>query len=150
MAKKKPPKINRNGAQSEYRLLIEHFEDRISRRSGIVFLFRTVEEFQNFVYELVVETAIKGRKIFFKIVGLRTPLSDFPAAGPAICRCEIENLQQGEYALLIDRRTKQVNRFRISFRKKIRILQSTREGKFIEVTTDRNEWSLTSETINAE
>lgn len=150
MAKKKPPKLNRADTQAEYRLLIERFEDRISRRSGIVFLFRTAEEFQNFVYELVVETDLKGRKIFFKIAGLRTPLSDFPAAGPAICRCEMENLVPGEYTLLIDRRSKQVNQFRISIHKKIKILQEAREGRFIDITTDRNEWSLSPEAVNAE
>jgi len=150
MAKKKSPKINRKGAQSEYRLLIEHFEDQLAKRSGIVFLFRTKEEFQNFVYELVVETEMKGRRIFFKIVGLRTPLSDFPAAGPAICRCEMENLKPGEYTLLIDRRGKQVNQFRISVRKKIKILQEAREGKFIDITTDRSEWSPGPETPNVE
>jgi hypothetical protein len=150
MAKKKPPKLNRTDNQAEYRLLIEPFEDRISKRSGIVFLFRTAEEFQNFVYELVVETDIKGRKIFFKITGLRTPLSDFPSAGPAVCRCELENLDPGEYTLLVDRRSKQVNQFKISVRKKIKILQETREGRFIDIMTDRNEWSLTQEKINAE
>ncbi len=132
MAKKKPPKLNRTDTQSEYRLLIEHFEDRMTKRRGIAFSFRTAEEFQNFVYELVVQTDIAGRKIFFKITGLRTPLSDFPAAGPAICRCEIENLEPGEYSLSIDRRSKQSNQFRISIRKKIKILQQAREGRFIE------------------
>ncbi len=142
MAKKKPPKINRNDTQAEYRLLIEHFEDPLSKRSGTVFLFRTAEEFQNFVYELVVETSRKGKKIFFKIVGLRTPISDFPAAGPAMCRCEMENLEAGEYTLLVDRRSKQINQFKISIRKRIKILQAAREGRFIDITTDRNEWAL--------
>jgi len=150
MAKKRPPKIYRTDSQTEYRLLIEHFDDPLSNRSGIAFLFRTAEEFQNFVYELVVETEIKGKKLFFKIVGLRTPLTGFPAAGPAVCRCEIEDLGAGEYTLLIDRRSKQVNQFKISIRKKIKILQAARDGRFISVTTDRNEWSLNSETINAE
>lgn len=149
MAKKKPLKLNRNGAQAEYRLLIEHFSDAISKRSGIVFLFRTVEEFQNFVYELVVETSRQGKKIFFKIVGLRTPFSDFPAAGPAVCRFEIQDLEPGEYTLLIDRRSKEINQFRISIRKKIKILQGTQERRFIDVTTDRNEWSSDSEIADA-
>ena len=141
MAKKKPPKINRPEDRAEYRLLIEPFNDPIAKRSGTAFLFRTSEEFQNFVYELVIENSVKGRKIFFKIVGLRTPLSDFPAAGPAICRCEMENLQPGEYTLLIDRRSKQVNQFKVSIHKKIKILHSSQDGKFIDITTDRTEWS---------
>jgi len=150
MAKKRPPKLNRSVTQSEYRLLIEHFEDRMSKRSGTVFSFRTTEEFKSFVYELVVETEIKGKKIFFKITGLRTPLSDFPAAGPAMCRLEMENLALGEYTLTIDRRSKQINQFKVSIRKKIKILQASREGRFIDVTTDRNEWSMKPETVNAE
>ncbi len=150
MAKKKPPKLNRIEDQAEYRLLVEPFEDRMTKRSGVAFLFRTAEEFQNFVYELVVETSIKGRKIFFKIVGLRTPLSDFPGAGPALCRCEIENLEPGEYTVIVDRRSKQVNQFKVSIRKKIKILQTTREGRFIDLTTDRGAWSLSPETVDAE
>lgn len=150
MAKKKPLKLNRNGARAEYRLLIERFSDKISKRSGIVFLFRTAEEFQNFVYELVVETNRQGKKIFFKIIGLRTPFSDFPAAGPAVCRFEIQDLEPGEYTLLVDRRSKEINQFRVSIRKKIKILQGTQERRFIDVTTDRNEWSSSPEIANAE
>ncbi len=142
MAKKKPPRVNRPDSRAEYRLLIEYFDDPLTRRSGIVFIFRTEEEFQNFVYELVVETSRIEKKLYFKIAGLRTPLSDFPGAGPAICRCEIENIQPGEYTLIIDRRSKQVNQFKISIRKNIRIIRVAREGRFIDVTTDRNAWAL--------
>ena len=142
MAKKKPPKINRPDSRPEYRLLIEYFDDPLTRRSGIVFTFRTEEEFQNFVYELVVETSRNGNKLYFKIAGLRTPLSDFPRAGPAVCRCEIEDLIPGEYTIFIDRRSNQVNEFRVSLRKDIRILRAAREGRFIDVTTDRNAWAL--------
>ncbi|HUI31834.1 MAG TPA: hypothetical protein VLX91_16615 [Candidatus Acidoferrales bacterium] len=141
MTKKRLPQTNRNNHQPEYRLLIENFSDPTTKRSGTVFLFRTSEEFQNFVYELVVETERKDDKIFFKIVGLRTPLKDFPAAGPAICRCEIENLEPGVYTLLVDRRSKQINQFKVSIHKKIKILRTAREGRFIDVTTDRSEWS---------
>jgi hypothetical protein len=149
MSKRKPPKLGRVESRPEYRLLIEPFSDPLSKRSGTLFLFRTTEEFQNFVYELVVEKAIKERKISFKIVGLRTPLSDFPGAGPALCRCEFDDLPQGEYTVLIDRRSKQANQFRISIHKKIKVLRKERAGRFIDVTADRAEWSLSPEAANA-
>jgi hypothetical protein len=141
MAKTKPPKINRAQSRPEYRLLIEPFADPLSKRTGVLFLFRTTEEFENFVYELVVQTTIKGKKIFFKIAGLKPPLTGFPAAGPALCRCEFDNLEFGYYTLVVDRRGRQINQFRISVHKEISILQAANEGKFIDVTTDRNEWS---------
>ena len=145
MAKKKPPKVYRTDSAIEFKLLIERFNDQLAKRSGIVFLFRTSEEFQNFVYELVVNNKKEDGKIFFNIVGLRTPMSDFPRSGPAICRCEFENLEPGEYALLIDRRGKQVNQFKISIKKEIKVLRAAREGRFIEVVTERSEWSSAGE-----
>lgn len=78
MAKKRPPKVRRENSAPEFRLLIEHFDDPVAKKSGTAFLFRTAEEFQNFVYELVVETKTEDHKIFFNIVGLKTPMSDFP------------------------------------------------------------------------
>ena len=141
MAKKKPPKVSRSGDGVEYKLLIDHFNDPLSARSGVLFLFRTSEEFQNFVYDLVVETSVQDRKIYFRIVGLKTPLTGFPSAGPAICRCEIEDLEPGVYTILIDRRSKQTNQFKVSIRKKIRIIQSARQRRFIDVTVDSGEWS---------
>lgn len=145
MARKKPPKVHYADSTIEFKLLIEHFDDPLAKRSGIVFLFRTTEEFRNFVYELVIESKREDSKIIFNIVGLKTPMTDFPRPGPAVCRCEMEDLKRGKYTLIIDRRGKQLNQFQISINKRIRILRSTRQGKFIEVTTERSEWSYTGE-----
>ncbi|MFZ1080441.1 MAG: hypothetical protein WAO19_00780 [Candidatus Kryptoniota bacterium] len=142
MAKKKPPKAHRENLAAEFRLLIEHFENPLAKKSGTVFMFRTAEEFQNFVYELVVETKMEDHKIIFNIVGLKTPMSDFPRPGPAICRYEMENLKPGDYTLLIHRRGKQMNQFKVSIKKTIKVVRSTKQGKFIDVTTDHDEWSL--------
>lgn len=142
MAKKKPPKLNRSESGVEFKLLVERFSDDLPKRSGVAFLFRTSEQFQNFVYELVVESRQVDRKLFFNIMGLRTPMSDFPRPGPAVCRCEFENLKQGEYTLIVDRRGKQVNQFKISLNKNPKLLRSAQEDKFIEVFTDRSEWAL--------
>lgn len=142
MAKRRPPKLNRSEAGVEFKLLIERFVDDLPRRSGVAFLFRTSEQFQNFVYELVVESRLVEKKIFFNIMGLRTPMSDFPRPGPAVCRCEFEDLKQGEYTLVIDRRGKQVNQFKVSLSKVPKLLRSSQQDKFIEVFTDRSEWAL--------
>lgn len=142
MAKKRPPKLNRNEAGVEFRLLVERFSSDLPKRSGVAFLFRTSEQFQNFVYELVVESKRVEQKIYFNIMGLRTPMLDFPRPGPAVCRCEFEDLEEGEYTLVIDRRGKQVNQFKISLDKEPKLLRSNQEDKFIEVLTDRSEWGL--------
>ncbi len=140
MAKQKPPKVHRENAAAEFHLLIERFDDPIAKKSGILFLFRTAEEFQNFMYELVVETKTEDHKITFNILGLKTPMLDFPRPGPAICRYEMENLKAGDYTLLIHRRGKQTNQFKISIRKTIKVVRSARQGKFIDITTDHDEW----------
>ncbi len=140
MAKKRPPKVRRENSAPEFRLLIEHFDDPVAKKSGTAFLFRTAEEFQNFVYELVVETKTEDHKIFFNIVGLKTPMSDFPRPGPAVCRCEMENLKQGDYTLLIHRRGKEMNQFKVSIKKKIKVIRAAKQGKFIDVITDQDEW----------
>jgi hypothetical protein len=142
MAKKKPPKVHRENSSAEFRLLIEHFDNSLTKKSGTAFTFRTAEEFQNFVYELVVETKTEDHKISFNIVGLKTPMSDFPRPGPAICRCEMENLKSGDYTLLIHRRGKQMNQFKISIKKNIKVVRSAKQGRFIDVITDHDEWSL--------
>ncbi|MCL5021717.1 MAG: hypothetical protein M1339_08715 [Bacteroidetes bacterium] len=142
MAKRRPPKVQRGDSSVEFKLLVEPFEDSLSRRSGVAFLFRTSEEFQNFPYELVVESRQDGSKLFFDITGLRTPISDFPRPGPAMCVCEIENLGRGNYTIVVDRRGKQVNQFRISVNKGVKLLRSTNQRKFIDIFTDRNKWAL--------
>lgn len=140
MAKQKPPKVHREDAAAEFHLLIERFDDPISKRSGILFVFRTAEEFQNFMYELVVESKTEDHKITFNILGLKTPMLGFPRPGPAICRYEMENLKAGDYTLVIHRRGKQTNQFKISIRKTIKVVRSARQGKFIDITTDHDEW----------
>jgi len=142
MSKKRLPKPHRPNSGIEYKLLVEPYVNAVAKRSGIVFLFRTSEEFQNFVYELVVESRRENDRLFFNIIGLRTPLSDFPRPGPAVCRCEFDDLTPGEYTLLIDRRGKQINQFKISIKKKITVLRSARQGKFIDLVTTEADWSV--------
>ncbi|MCL4538595.1 MAG: hypothetical protein M1469_03620 [Bacteroidetes bacterium] len=140
MAKKKPPKVHRTDSAVEFKLLIEPFNDPVAKRSGIAFYFRTTEEFQNFVYELVLGTRVDNRKISFNIVGLKTPLSDFPRPGPAVGKFEMENPQPGEYTIIVDRRGKKANQFKVDIRDAIRVLRGTKDGKFIDVFTDRSMW----------
>lgn len=145
MAKKKPPKLRRAESSAEFKLLIERFSDELTNKSGIAFSFRTSEEFQNFVYELVVESKRVEQKLIFNILGLKTPMSDFPRPGPAFCRCEMEDLKHGEYTIVIDRRGKQLNQFKVSLKRSLKVLSSPRQDKFIDVMTDRSEWSFQGE-----
>ncbi len=145
MAKKKPPKVHRTDSAVEFKLLIEPFEDPVAKRSGIAFLFRTTEEFQNFVYELVLETELTDRKISFDIVGLKTPMSDFPRPGPAMGRYEMQSPAPGEYTIIVDRRGKKANQFKVDIGDAVKITRTTKEGKFIEILTDRAEWMRRAE-----
>ncbi len=145
MAKKKPPKLRKAESSAEFKLLIERFSDELTKKSGIAFWFRTSEQFQNFVYELVVDSKRVEQKLVFNILGLKTPMSDFPRPGPALCRCEMEDLKHGEYTIVIDRRGKQLNQFKVSLKRNLKVLSSPRQDKFIDVMTDRSEWSFQGE-----
>lgn len=145
MAKKKPPKVHRTDAGVEFKLLIEPFQDPVAKRSGIAFLFRTTEEFQNFVYELVLETELDDHRISFNIVGLKTPMSDFPRPGPAMGRYEVERPEPGEYTIIVDRRGKKANQFKIDISDAVKITRTTKEGRFIDILTDRAEWMRRAE-----
>jgi hypothetical protein len=140
MAKKKPPKIPSADDETEFKLLIERFNDPVRKRSGIAFVFRTREEFQNFSYDLVVRHHREKNTIYFDIAGLKPPAEGFPGSGYAVCRCEYEDLPDGDYNLIIDRRGKRVNEFKISVGGSIEVLRETREKKFISLFTRRQDW----------
>jgi hypothetical protein len=145
MAKKKPPKLRKSESEAEFKLLVERFSDELTHRSGVAFIFRTSEQFQNFVYELVVEASRTDQRLFFNILGLKTPMSDFPRPGPAVCRLELEDLQQGDYTIIVDRRGKRVNQFKLSLKKVPKVMSSPRNDRFIDVLTERSEWAFIGE-----
>ncbi|MGC8594764.1 MAG: hypothetical protein ACP5US_01875 [Candidatus Kryptoniota bacterium] len=140
MAKKKPPKVPGTDDDTEFKLLVERFNDPLSKRSGVAFVFRTREEFQNFSYDLVIRHHREKNTIYFDIAGLKPPAEGFPGSGYAVCRCEYENLPDGEYVLVIDRRGKRINEFKISIGERIEVRRETRERKFITLVTERQKW----------
>lgn len=140
MAKKKPPKIPNVDDETEFKLLVERFNDPLRARSGVAFIFRTREEFQNFSYDLVVRHHREKNTIYFDIAGLKPPIGGFPGSGYAICRCEYENLPDGKYNIVIDRRGKRVNEFKISIGETIEVIRETKDKKFISIVTNRQDW----------
>jgi hypothetical protein len=84
----------------EYRLLITpHTNDRTDRPVTLVVL-ETAQSFAAFRYELSVEEKLEGKNLTYRILGLRTPSLNLPAAGHAAFVREYVGLK-GTYSLCV-------------------------------------------------
>ena len=83
----------KRAGEAEYRLRISHNLSERTHLPSILLALRTTKSFANFRYELAVEDRVEGKTIHLKILGLKAPLLDLPAAGPADFRREYEGLK---------------------------------------------------------
>ena len=91
----------KRAGEAEYRLQISpHVNERTLRPSTLLVL-RTTKSFASFRYELAVEERREGKTIHLKILGLKAPQLDLPAAGPAEFRREYEALK-GTYHVVVE------------------------------------------------
>jgi hypothetical protein len=84
-----------------YRLQLSPHADPHTRSRTTLLTLRTTKYFSNFRYGLDVKDRVEGRRIILKVLGLRAPHLDLPAAGPAEFRREYDNLA-GEYTLVVE------------------------------------------------
>jgi hypothetical protein len=84
-----------------YRLRISPHADPHTRARTMLLTLRTTKHFSSFRYGLDVQERIEGKRITLKILGLRAPHLDLPAAGPAEFRREYDNLA-GEYTIAVE------------------------------------------------
>ena len=86
--------------QPDYRLLVApHTNDRTYRPTTLVVL-ETAQSFAAFRYELSVEEKIEGKALTYRVLGLRAPGLNLPAAGHAAFTREYEGLK-GIYTVSI-------------------------------------------------
>jgi hypothetical protein len=67
----------------EYRLLVQSTFDTTKNKEGILFLLETSKQFTNFSYIIDVKESIKGKRIVWRLHGLRAPSMDMPSTGNA-------------------------------------------------------------------
>lgn len=67
----------------EYRLLVEHTEDELLKRKGILFLLETTKQFTNFTYHIDVRDSFEGRSLRWTLHGLKAPSMNMPQTGTA-------------------------------------------------------------------
>ncbi|MBI4429490.1 MAG: hypothetical protein HY562_10270 [Ignavibacteriales bacterium] len=119
MVRKKKP-------EPEYRLNIFYHEEWQSKERKLVFLFRTVQEFVSFNYEILLEDKVEGRTLHIKIAGLNAPSSLMPGMGPARGKKEYNGLE-GVYTLVVKKLDGTTNEYRLDFmHDRIRVLESPR------------------------
>src|ERR1041384_1201212 len=124
---------------AEYRLLIQQ---RRKEREGATVTrvaLRTVNEFTNFRYEIVVEPLVEGKTIRLSIRGLRAPQVTIPGTGPAVFETELEGLR-GRYSVVASKLAGKKTIFTIQFSADSVTLKSPAEGGFVELVTNEQEW----------
>lgn len=123
----------------EYRALITQRYNEREKQTVTVFALRTVNEFTNFRYEIVVLPELFDQTIRLNIHGLRTPQVALPGSGPAMCEVEYRNLD-GVYTLIVSKLDRGENNFEVSISGKHITIDKTPQEKFVEVVTSEEEW----------
>ena len=123
----------------EYRVLITpRFKERETEPVTMIAL-RTVNEFTNFRYEIVVLPEISDHTIKLNIHGLRAPQVSLPGSGPAIFETEYNNLD-GIYDVVVSKPDHEENNFSVSISKDHIIVEKSPRNKFVEIVTSEEEW----------
>ena len=123
----------------EYRLLITPKYKERENITVILVALRTVNEFTNFLYEIIVEDSVDGNNLHLKINGLRAPQLTLPSTGPAMFKKEYTNLN-GTYSVTITKLGRDENTFTVSISNKKATVEQSPDEKFVEVVTNEEEW----------
>jgi len=123
----------------EYRLLVTPVYKEREKQIVTLFGLRTINEFSNFHYEIIVEPAIADKTIRLDIRGLRAPQVTIPGSGPAVFRQEFPDLH-GTYSLVVRKLDKQENFFTINITDKSVTVKDSDEQRFCDVVTNPEEW----------
>jgi hypothetical protein len=126
MAKAKKPQ------EIEYRLIIAPQYNERKQVPTTLVTIETAKAFASFRYELSVKETEKGKRLHYKILGLKAPQLDLPSSGPARFVREYEAFK-GKYELVIESLDGTENAFEISATQKSVTLIKSPKTPFIEV-----------------
>lgn len=124
---------------AEYRLLITH---RYSEQLKMIVVFvglRTIEEFGNFRYEIVVVDKITDHMLKLDIHGLRAPRQNLPSFGPATFRKEYPDLK-GVDEVVVARLDGEENSYQIKITKDNILVKQAPQKVFVQLVTREEEW----------
>jgi hypothetical protein len=123
----------------EYLLLVTpHVNERTGEKVTLVAL-RTVTEFVNFRYDLIVRPTLDGRTLKLLIQGLGAPEMTLPAMGPAQFRLEWKDLS-GRYDIVLSKHNKQFDSYRVNVSPAGVTVEQRPEERFSEIVTRIEDW----------
>lgn len=123
----------------EYRLLITPGRDARDTSAVTLIALRTVNEFTNFRYEIVVEPERSGRTIRLSIHGLRAPQVTIPGTGPAVFRTEYEGLR-GTYSVVVSKLDREENAFSVQISVDKVTVKDSPTVRFVDIVTREEDW----------
>lgn len=123
----------------EYVLLMTPRYNERKNRNVIYVALRTVKEFSNFRYDIVVEHSLEGRCLRLDIHGLRAPELTIAGMGPAIFETEYDNLS-GKYEVVVTKLRKDVNRFHVKISPENVLVEKGPEVRFIDLVNRMEGW----------
>ncbi len=97
----------------EYELIISHQFDKTLKKKYILFDFRTVKIFENFVYKINITDNINREKkeLNFDIEGLSAPKLSLSKAGSAGYQFKLYDLKNTTYLLNLTKQMKKKSKF---------------------------------------
>lgn len=124
---------------AEYVLLVTpHVNERTGEKVTLVAL-RTVTEFVNFRYDLIVQPTLEGRTLTLLIQGLGAPEMTLPAMGPAEFRIERKDLE-GAYEIVVSKHNKQFDSYRVNVSPAGVTVEAKPEKRFSDIVTRSEDW----------
>jgi len=124
---------------TEYVLLVTpHINERTGEKVTLVAL-RTVTEFVNFRYDLIVQPTLDGRTLKLLIQGLGAPELTLPAMGPAQYRLERKDLS-GQYDIVVSKHNKQFDSYRVTVSPAAVTVEEQPADRFSNIVTRIEDW----------
>ena len=123
----------------EYRLLITPKYKEREKVTVTLVALRTITEFTNFQYEIVVEDSVEDRTIQLGIHGLRAPRMSLPKMGPAIFEKEYSDLK-GKFTIIVTKLDQVENSFEVSISKTKVVIQNGPQNQFVDIVTRQEDW----------
>ncbi len=124
---------------AEYILLVTpHVNKRTGEKVTLIAL-RTVTEFTNFRYELVVQPTLDGRTLTLLIQGLRAPELTLPAMGPAEYHLERTDIE-GKYEIVVSKHNKMFDAYTVRVSPAEVKVETIPEKRFSDIVTRIEDW----------
>jgi hypothetical protein len=123
----------------EYRILLTQKFDAHEKKNITLVGVRTINEFQNFLYEIAVAAEVRDRTVRIEIKGLRAPQVTIPGTGPARFSLTLPELR-GAYQVIIAKLDREENIYEINVTGDNVTIAKSPQNKFAELVTREQEW----------